>query len=155
MFIAVAKVHKFWGNTMENRFTPGSDVTLVSSVVYYSIKLFLRFYFHYRNTCACWQDRAATLPLLLDTRQRRYFYINNNNKVEDFAAEYKTVKEKNIWTKAEEEIFKENFIKHFKQFDKVASFLANKSTGDCVQYYYQSKKENNYKELVRRKYGFV
>lgn len=95
---------------------------------------------------------AVIPPLLLDARQRRYCYINNNGKIEDFAAEYKERQVLNVWTKAEVEIFKEKFLQHPKNFGVIASFLDRKSACDCVQYYYHSKKEENYKGLLSKQF---
>ncbi|XP_054281476.1 uncharacterized protein LOC128999132 isoform X3 [Macrosteles quadrilineatus] len=93
---------------------------------------------------------AVVPPLLFDARQRRYGYIDNNGKIEDLAAEYKEHQLSNVWTKEEKEIFKEKFLQHPKNFGVIASYLDRKSACDCVQYYYHSKKEENYKRLLRK-----
>lgn len=92
---------------------------------------------------------AVVPPLLLDARQRSVFYINNNGKLDDFAADYKERQLLNVWTQAEKEIFKEKFLQHPKNFSVIASYLERKSVSDCVQYYYLSKKTENYKRLLR------
>lgn len=97
---------------------------------------------------------AVVPPLLFDARQRRISYINNNGRIEDFAAEYQDRQLLNVWTKAEIEIFKEKFLQHPKNFGVIASYLDRKSVCDCVQYYYLSKKVENYKRLLR-KYLFM
>lgn len=93
---------------------------------------------------------AVIPPMLLDARQRRISYVNNNGRIEDFAAEYQDRQLLNIWTKAEIEIFKEKFLQHPKNFGVIASYLDRKSVCDCVQYYYLSKKVENYKRLLRK-----
>ena len=56
----------------------------------------------------------------------------------------------NVWTDPEKEIFKEKFLLHSKNFGQIAQFLERKSVSDCVQYYYLSKKTENYKQLMKR-----
>mmetsp|Transcript_13346 Transcript_13346/g.19641 ORF Transcript_13346/g.19641 Transcript_13346/m.19641 type:complete len:1500 (+) Transcript_13346:116-4615(+) len=62
----------------------------------------------------------------------------------------------NIWTDMEKCIFLDRFLQHPKDFRKIASFLRNKSTKDCVAFYYHSKQSVPYKvalkeHLMRRK----
>ncbi|KAF6215831.1 hypothetical protein GE061_000166 [Apolygus lucorum] len=93
---------------------------------------------------------AVVPPLLLDAKQRSIFYVNNNGRVDDFPAEYKGRHLLNVWTQAEKDIFKEKFLQHPKNFGVIASYLEKKSVSDCVQYYYLSKKTENYKRLLRK-----
>ncbi|KAL3810278.1 hypothetical protein ACHAXA_008646, partial [Cyclostephanos tholiformis] len=61
----------------------------------------------------------------------------------------------NIWSDMEKCIFLDRFLHHPKDFRKIASFLKNKSTKDCVKFYYNSKKTVPYKhalkEFIQRK----
>ncbi|XP_024086197.1 nuclear receptor corepressor 1 isoform X2 [Cimex lectularius] len=93
---------------------------------------------------------AVVPPLLLDAKQRSIYYINNNGKLDDFAAVYKERQLLNIWTQAEKDIFKEKFLQHPKNFGAIASYLDKKSVCDCVQYYYLSKKTESYKRVLRK-----
>merc|ERR1712008_18979 len=64
--------------------------------------------------------------------------------------EYSERKFVNTWTDSEKEIFKEKFLLHPKNFGLIAQSLERKTVPDCVQYYYLSKKTENYKQLLRK-----
>lgn len=55
----------------------------------------------------------------------------------------------NPWTDVEKCIFLDRFLQHPKDFRKIASFLKNKSTRDCVVFYYDSKQSIPYKRALR------
>ncbi|CAH1800389.1 unnamed protein product [Owenia fusiformis] len=93
---------------------------------------------------------AVIPPVLLDSRQRRYRFMNNNGLIEDSMAEYKERQNLNVWTLPEKETFKEKYLQHPKNFGYIASFLERKTVEECVQYYYHSKKSENYKQLLRK-----
>ncbi|XP_074640514.1 uncharacterized protein LOC141898487 [Tubulanus polymorphus] len=93
---------------------------------------------------------AVVPPMMLDARQRKYRFINNNGLIEDPMAEYKERQLLNIWTNPEKEIFKEKFLQHPKNFGVIASYLERKSVQDCIQHYYFTKKSENYKQLLRK-----
>ncbi|XP_054715965.1 nuclear receptor corepressor 1-like isoform X2 [Uloborus diversus] len=93
---------------------------------------------------------AVIPPILLDNRQRRMWYINKNGLIEELSQEYKEKQMLNIWTDQEKAIFREKYLQHPKNFAFIASCLDRKSVSDCVQYYYLSKKSENYKQLLRK-----
>lgn len=55
----------------------------------------------------------------------------------------------NPWTDMEKCIFLDRFLQHPKDFKKIASFLRNKTTKDCVKFYYDSKKTVPYKAALK------
>ena len=62
----------------------------------------------------------------------------------------------NPWTDMEKCIFFDRFLQHPKDFRKIASFLKNKTTHDCISFYYDSKQTVPYKaalkeHLIRKK----
>ena len=62
----------------------------------------------------------------------------------------------NIWTDMEKCIFLDRFLQFPKDFRRIGSFLKNKSTKDCVAFYYNSKQTVPYKgalkeHMMRRK----
>ncbi|KAM4545114.1 nuclear receptor corepressor 1 isoform 2-T2 [Odontesthes bonariensis] len=92
-------------------------------------------------------------PMMYDSEQRRVKFINMNGLMDDPMKVYKARQFMNVWTEHEREIFKEKFIQHPKNFGLIASYLERKSVSDCVLFYYLTKKNQNYKTLVRRNYG--
>ncbi|XP_061753947.1 nuclear receptor corepressor 1 isoform X3 [Nerophis ophidion] len=92
-------------------------------------------------------------PMMYDSEQRRVKFINMNGLMDDPMKEYKARQFMNVWTEHEKEIFKEKFVQHPKNFGLIASYLERKCVADCVLYYYLTKKNHNYKTLVRRNYG--
>ncbi|XP_029467150.1 nuclear receptor corepressor 1 isoform X5 [Rhinatrema bivittatum] len=92
-------------------------------------------------------------PMMFDAEQRRVKFINMNGLMEDPMKVYKDRQFMNVWTDHEKEIFKEKFVQHPKNFGLIASYLERKNVADCVLYYYLTKKNENYKALVRRNYG--
>lgn len=93
---------------------------------------------------------AVIPPILLDSKQQRLQFINKNGLVEDPMAEYKERQMLNIWTDQEKEIFREKYLQHSKNFGLIATYLERKSVADCVQYYYLTKKSENYKQMLRK-----
>ena len=55
----------------------------------------------------------------------------------------------NVWTDMEKCIFLDRFLHHPKDFRKIASFLRNKTTKDCIRFYYDSKKSVPYKHALK------
>uniref|UniRef100_M3ZT78 Nuclear receptor corepressor 1 n=1 Tax=Xiphophorus maculatus TaxID=8083 RepID=M3ZT78_XIPMA len=92
-------------------------------------------------------------PMMYDSEQRRVKFINMNGLMDDPMKVYKARQFMNVWTEHEREIFKEKFIQHPKNFGLIASYLERKCVSDCVLFYYLTKKNQNYKALVRRNYG--
>ena len=67
----------------------------------------------------------------------------------DFIKHEEEIKHINPWTDVEKCIFLDRFLQHPKDFRKIASFLKNKTTRDCVAFYYDSKQTIPYKRALR------
>ncbi|XP_059487311.1 nuclear receptor corepressor 2 isoform X2 [Neocloeon triangulifer] len=97
---------------------------------------------------------AVVPPILLDSKQRKHVFINTNGLIEDYEGEYKERTHLNIWTQEEREIFREKYFTVHKElsknFSNIAQALERKSTCECVQYYYLTKKSENYKQMCKR-----
>eukprot|EP00797_Seminavis_robusta_P011774 Sro18_g012850.1 receptor corepressor 1 (2030) ;mRNA; f:77413-84071 len=93
---------------------------------------------------------------LEQTLTARYVNTLESQRVDDPIELEETAKITNVWTDMEKCIFLDRFLQHPKDFRKIASFLRNKSTKDCVAFYYDSKQTVPYKaalkeHLMRRK----
>jgi hypothetical protein len=69
---------------------------------------------------------AVVPPICLDSKQRRYKYINNNGYVNDPAALFKANKNETFWNEKEKEIFLEKLLAYGKNFEIIATFLEKK-----------------------------
>lgn len=91
---------------------------------------------------------AVAVPFFVS--QKPQYQYNDNNGIIHRASESNISQHSRIWTDEEIDIFTKKFIQYPKQFDVIASYLKYKSTCDCVQYYYLTKKKVNYKLLLRK-----
>lgn len=89
-------------------------------------------------------------PVLYDERHRKYSFVNENGFVSDPVSLFKQCKNEVFWNEKEKEIFLEKMLIFGKNFDAIASFLDKKTVGDCIDYYYLTKKKVNYKLLIRK-----
>lgn len=93
---------------------------------------------------------AVIPPLLLPSDLIKRKFTNTNGLIPDPMVIYNDRKYFNMWTEPEKETFREKFLQHPKNFGAIAQYLERKTVADCVQYYYLSKKTENYKQLLRK-----
>ncbi|KAI3648167.1 hypothetical protein MP228_006021 [Amoeboaphelidium protococcarum] len=94
---------------------------------------------------------TAPTPMLLDIRMREQMkYIDNNNLFDDGQQSVKQITMANPWNDDEKKIFIQAYMEYPKEFGRIASFLPNKSSQDCVQYYYLNKKSLKLKALTKQ-----
>ncbi|EED92588.1 MYB DNA binding protein/ transcription factor-like protein, partial [Thalassiosira pseudonana CCMP1335] len=106
-------------------------------------------------TLACLSKLLSTLSIandsLSDLQQLFATFTNGflGNRVYDFVEDEEERKHVNVWSDMEKCIFLDRFLHHPKDFRKIASFLKNKTTKDCIQFYYDSKKTIPYKHALK------
>jgi serine/arginine repetitive matrix protein 2 len=89
---------------------------------------------------------VETIPDMLPLEERRWVYDDDNDLVDDPLEFYDFAgNSEPIWTDAEKAIFAKIFPNCQKQFGKIADKLPGKSVGDCVLYYYRTKKDLEWK----------
>jgi hypothetical protein len=69
--------------------------------------------------------------------------------VDDPLKEAQEERMSNVWTDMEKCIFLDRFLQFPKDFRRIASFLKNKTTKDCVAFYYDSKQTVGYKGALK------
>ncbi|KAM9744671.1 nuclear receptor corepressor 2 isoform 3-T4 [Menidia menidia] len=106
----------------------------------------------HENTEKQMRQLAVIPPMLFDAEQQRIKFINMNGLMDDPMKVYKDRQVMNMWSEQEKDTFREKFIQHPKNFGLIASFLERKTVADCVLFYYLTKKNENYKNIVRRNY---
>jgi hypothetical protein len=104
---------------------------------------------HYRAA-----KTTAVVPDMLTPKERLLRHVDENDVVDDPLAfyDFQGVAEA-IWTQEEEDIFKRRYLNHPKQFGKIADGIPSKTAGDCVLYYYRTKKEKNWKGQLAMRRG--
>ena len=72
-----------------------------------------------------------------------------NRQVDDMMEDERMRNLTNPWSDMEKCIFFDRFLQHPKDFRKIASFLKNKDTHDCIVFYYSSKQTVPYKAALK------
>lgn len=94
---------------------------------------------------------AVIPPIVLTAKERKLAYFpNDQTLVRDMEAEWKSRQYNNVWMQNEKEVFKDKCLSLGKNFAAIKTYLPRKSVGECVEYYYLSKKQENYKTLWRK-----
>lgn len=96
--------------------------------------------------------------MILDEKEKTVTrFISRNGLVEDPCAVEQERIMINPWTAEEKEIFMDKLAIFGKDFRKIASFLDQKTTADCIEFYYKNHKsdcfEKTKKKLELRKQG--
>ncbi|KAF0290558.1 Nuclear receptor corepressor 2 [Amphibalanus amphitrite] len=93
---------------------------------------------------------AVIPPPLLDESRRKYVFHSTDGLIQDPMAVHKEVPNYNVWTEAEREAFRERYMQHPKLFHMISAAIEGKTTSECVNYYYMSKKQEKYKERLKK-----
>ncbi|KAJ3296937.1 nuclear receptor corepressor 2 [Rhizoclosmatium sp. JEL0117] len=96
---------------------------------------------------------VADPPMLLDPVDIAVFTVRNYNRlvvdpVLELAQVNAAVEMK--WSLEEREAFRYRLVQYGKDFPRIAAYLPNKTTQDCIQYYYREKFSGNFKQLLRK-----
>lgn len=93
--------------------------------------------------------------MILDEKERvRSRFISSNGLIEDPCDVEKERTMINPWTPEEKEIFLSMLAMHGKDFKKIASYLTQKTTADCIDYYYKNHKSDCFGKIKKQRgYG--
>lgn len=95
---------------------------------------------------------SLKMPAIMDAKERiTSRFVSNNGMVEDPYAMEKQRAMINPWTKEEKGIFINKLATFGKDFNKISSFLDNKTTADCVEFYYKNHKSDEFVQLKKKK----
>ncbi|THU93521.1 hypothetical protein K435DRAFT_779813, partial [Dendrothele bispora CBS 962.96] len=85
---------------------------------------------------------VATIPDMISVSKGKvdYVYDDNNLLVKDPVTYYAPHTGIHDWTEEEKQLFLDKFAAHPKQFGAIAKHLPNKTTAQCVDFYYLHKK---------------
>mmetsp|Transcript_24493 Transcript_24493/g.36323 ORF Transcript_24493/g.36323 Transcript_24493/m.36323 type:complete len:1822 (-) Transcript_24493:45-5510(-) len=96
---------------------------------------------------------GSELPRQVCLLERQLSAIYNDNmtsrRVQDALKDEREHQLINPWSDIEKCIFFDRFLQHPKDFRKIASFLKNKTTHDCIAFYYDSKQSVPYKAALK------
>lgn len=94
------------------------------------------------------QGHPATVePMMLGNERKLAGRLRNNNGfVADSMKTHQELEHINVWTEEEKKIFFDRYMMYPKKFMRIATSLPNKTTADCVKFYYLTKKQAKYKE---------
>uniref|UniRef100_A0A674PDY8 Nuclear receptor corepressor 2 n=1 Tax=Takifugu rubripes TaxID=31033 RepID=A0A674PDY8_TAKRU len=114
----------------------------------------------HENTEKQMRQLAVIPPMLFDAEQQRIKFINMNGLMDDPMKVYKDRQVMNMWSEQEKDTFREKYLVWvlFSFFDFLLNiwspmdFLLFQTVAECVLFYYLTKKNENYKNIVRRNY---
>jgi Myb-like DNA-binding domain len=96
---------------------------------------------------------AAIVPDMISVTHRGidYLFDDTNNLIEDAADFYAQRTGIDDWTDEEKQTFVEQYAAYPKQFGVIAEALPNKTTAQCVSFYYLHKKKHiDFRKVVQR-----
>ncbi|MCO5605867.1 hypothetical protein L7F22_060051 [Adiantum nelumboides] len=90
-------------------------------------------------------------PMTVGQKERAiHRFDTKNGLVEDPVAAEQERKATNPWSHEEKRIFLEKYSLLGKNLRKIASYLEHKSVADCVQFFYQNQKTEEFEKIHRR-----
>jgi len=92
---------------------------------------------------------VATLPDLVTRKLYTSKLSIFSDNLITIPLDYHNERQKVQWSLQEKELFLKNYLKTPKDFRAIANNISSKTTAECIQYYYLSKKSMNYKAMVK------
>ena len=84
------------------------------------------------------------------TREETALAANNNSRIWNPAQLEHANLIRNPWSNTEKIIYLAKFLEYPKEFWKIATYLTNKTTNDCISFYYRIKKRIDLKALLKK-----
>ncbi|KAF8052904.1 hypothetical protein N665_1492s0008 [Sinapis alba] len=97
------------------------------------------------------RDNLRMPAMILDEKERaRSRFISSSGMIEDPCDVEKERTKINPWTQEEKDTFLNMLAMHGKDFKKIASHLTQKTTADCVEYYYKNHKSDCFGKIKKQ-----
>ncbi|KAJ3395798.1 hypothetical protein HDU92_004961 [Lobulomyces angularis] len=96
---------------------------------------------------------AKNIPMAIDIYEKQALsYKDYNNLLPDTEGELNEYNSNAMikWSKYEKELFLQKFLEFGKRFPKIAQYLPNKTSSDCIEYYYREKMNIGLKQLAKK-----
>ncbi|XP_037077120.1 nuclear receptor corepressor 1-like [Pollicipes pollicipes] len=93
---------------------------------------------------------AVIPPPMLDEQRRARVFLNRGGRIAEPLVLHDDLANQNVWTEAERQTLDERYLQHPKQFHALSAALERKATSECVRHYYLSKKQQKYKERLKK-----
>ncbi|KAL1199856.1 hypothetical protein V5N11_013111 [Cardamine amara subsp. amara] len=98
------------------------------------------------------RDILRMPAMILDEKERvKSRFISSNGLIEDPCDVEKERTMINPWTSEEKETFLNMLAIHGKDFKKIASYLTQKTTADCIDYYYKNHKSDSFGKMKKQR----
>nr|CCO06496.1 myb like transcription factor [Arabis alpina] len=98
------------------------------------------------------RDNLIMPAMILDEKERVMSrFISSNGLIEDPCDAEKERTMINPWTSDEKETFLNMLALHGKDFKKIASYLTQKTTADCIDYYYKNHKSDSFGKIKKQR----
>ncbi|CAH1438476.1 unnamed protein product [Lactuca virosa] len=145
--IGYADHQKYCSSIYSRLYSPGGSVSLVptTETLDYVKKLL-------SDSRVKVQRKTLKMPCLILDRSERMMtrFVSDNGLVENPVEVEKERSIVSAWTEEEQGIFLEKYSLFGKDFKKIASFLKNKTCGDCVEFYYKNHKSDCFQKIKKK-----
>mmetsp|Transcript_2863 Transcript_2863/g.8019 ORF Transcript_2863/g.8019 Transcript_2863/m.8019 type:complete len:2412 (+) Transcript_2863:312-7547(+) len=93
----------------------------------------------------------APPQMLCEKEKQSRALLTDSMLVEDPVAELEREQLVKMWTPEEKKLFLEKFQQYPKDFRRIASYLEHRSVGDCIRYFYENQKLDEFANYRRKK----
>ena len=133
--------------------TNPNSITNLSKLFNYTAPASLFLYIFQVQDEDFYSSTLANVPKMIigkRTREETALAANNNSRIWNPAQLEHVNLIRNPWSNTEKIIYLAKFLEYPKEFWKIATYLTNKTTNDCISFYYRIKKRIDLKALLKK-----